>query len=155
MFILYFTGTFLFSFCCSLTGYVGGQICQDIDPNACVLYEKQNANMCSDPILSTTACPAYCSNCRMYLFTIPCHALSNAYSESFDFSNEGEWFKLTITKKGNKENVSSSNISEGLQVYTDLFFQSGCIHITKHSIMWTISSLSHTIQPRALLLTLE
>ncbi|XP_045192108.2 fibropellin-1-like isoform X2 [Mercenaria mercenaria] len=51
----------LFALVSSVEG--SGYSCEDIDPAACAQMAKQNANLCSEPILSQTACPKLCGKC--------------------------------------------------------------------------------------------
>ena len=60
--------------CLFFSGVVVGALgqtpqCDDVDTAACRLLENSKPDLCTDPVLSQSACPRYCKLCRKYNIT--------------------------------------------------------------------------------------
>ncbi|XP_045162007.2 collagen alpha-1(XII) chain-like [Mercenaria mercenaria] len=57
-----------------LAGISDGQLassCHDLEPNACILFQKANPNLCSDQAFSFGACKRFCGNCPLECYMCP------------------------------------------------------------------------------------
>ncbi|KAH3721028.1 uncharacterized protein LOC127854720 [Dreissena polymorpha] len=57
----------IYSLLCMGRGVFGvdGDVCKDIDTQACVLMAQRNPALCQDQVLSQTACPKFCKICPL------------------------------------------------------------------------------------------